>query len=219
MSSEPLPREQPAPYQAIVWPAGSVVRLSPRTAPLDVELVSLLEQRQTRREFARGIGNATLGEFLWLTLRSRSSWASPYGPDQESRPYPSAGALHPIHVLVGTADAPWHRYDPSDHALIELPRSTENASLVRRDASQLVDLGAGVLLALVAEQGKTASKYINSESLIWRDAGVVLGYMSLVAEAMGLPFCPLGLTGNPRLGDVLEPPAELFGAALAVLGG
>jgi SagB-type dehydrogenase family enzyme len=215
---DPVPRPQPARYQPFVWPAGIRLQLAPRNQVLELDLVALLEQRQTRRSFNRPLEDATLGEFLWLACRNRSSRPSPFGPDQESRAHPSAGAMHPIHVLLCRDAGPWMRYDPAEHALIELPGSTDSASVGRHAASRLLELDQGVLLGLVAEPGKTAAKYANHETLVWRDAGVVLGYMSLVAEALGLTFCPLGITGQSHLTDYLSDASRLQAAGLAVVG-
>lgn len=197
---------------------GNVQRLVPRGTPLQVDMVSVMERRETRRDFSRPVGHEAVGEFLWLTGRNRSSRPSPYGFDQESRPHPSAGAMHPIHILVGASAGPWRRYDPVEHALVELRGSTANADLVRRRATELVDVDHGLVLALVAEPGKTGSKYMNPESLVWRDAGVVLGYMSMVAEVLDLSFCPLGITAYAELAEILGATTLLFGAGLAVLG-
>lgn len=197
---------------------GDVRRLVPRSVPLPVDMVSVMERRETRRDFSRPLEDGTLGEFLWLACRSRSARPSPYGFVQETRPHPSAGAMHPIHVLVGASLAPWRRYDPIEHALVELQGSTTNAGLVRRRAAELVDVDRGLVLALVAEPGKTSSKYANPESLVWRDAGVVLGYMSMVAEVLGLSFCPLGITASAEFAELFGTTTLLFGAGLAVLG-
>ncbi len=178
----------------------------------------LMEQRQTRREFTRGPSMDQLGEFLWLACRSRSSRESPYGPNQESRPHPSAGALHPIHVLVARDADALFRYDPLGHALVEIPGSKPSADHVVQAARASLELDEGWVLALVAEPGKTGSKYENPETLVWRDAGVVLGYMSVVADALGLSFCPLGTTGNPQLTDDLPNAGLLHGVGLVVLG-
>jgi len=110
------------------------------------------------------------------------------------------------------------RYDPVGHALIELSGSKDSAAAGRVEAGRLIELQQGVLLGLVAEPGKTAAKYENHETLVWRDAGVVLGYMSLVAEALGLTFCPLGITGWPYLTDYLPDASPLQAVGLAVLG-
>jgi nitroreductase len=75
-----------------------------------------------------------------------------------------------------------------------------------------------VLIALAAESGRTAAKYENAESLIWRDAGIALGYMSIVAEALGLTFCPLGVLGEPYVSAVVSGDPRIQAAGLAVLG-
>lgn len=214
-----MPRLDLEPYRPVRWPDGLRRPLPARNVPLPVDLSSLLEERQTRRHFTSEISDTDLGDLLWLTCRSRSSRPSPFGPDQESRPHPSAGAMHPIHVLVSRRDDPWSRYDPVGHALVQILDSHENAAQVRRAAGELVELEQGVLIALVAEPGKTAAKYENSESLVWRDAGVVLGYISIIAEALALPFCPLGITADQYLANLAPSPGRLHGAALAVLGG
>ncbi|WP_308389820.1 nitroreductase family protein [Acidithiobacillus sp. AMEEHan] len=190
----------------------------PRNESLELDLVALLERRQTRRGFKKPIDDEKLGEFFWLSCRSRSSHSSPFGPDQESRVHPSAGALHPIHVLVSRSAGPWMRYDPVEHALIELPGSTNSAAAGRNAANRIFNLNQGVLLGLVAEPGKTEAKYDNHETLVWRDAGVLLGYMSLIAEALHLDFCPLGITGQTHLTDFLPEASRLQAAGLAVLG-
>jgi SagB-type dehydrogenase family enzyme len=195
-------------------------RLRPHIGALSVDMAALLEQRQTRRDFSCELSDVELGEFLWLACRSRSSRPSAFGPDQESRPHPSAGAMHPIHVLLARGGEPWARYDPGGHALMEVPGSVSSADAVRKQSQELLSLDRGVVIALVAEAGRTAAKYANADSLVWRDAGVVLGYMSVVAEALALAFCPLGVTGEPHfMGLVPERPDDLQGVGLAIVGG
>lgn len=218
MLLDPTPRAQPARYQPIAWPVGARLQLTPRNQPLELDLVALLERRETRRGFNKPLDDATLGEFFWLACRNRSSRPSPFGPDQESRVHPSAGAMHPIHVLISRDAGPWMRYEPVEHALIELPGSFDCAAAGRDAAGCLLELEQAVLLGLVAEPGKTAAKYENHETLVWRDAGVVLGYMSLVAEALGLAFCPLGIMGRAHLTDSLPDTPPLQAVGLAVLG-
>ena len=190
----------------------------PRSSALTVDLVELTEQRQTRRDFGRELSLEDLGDFLWLACRSRSSRPSEYGPNQESRPHPSAGALHPIHVFWASDATAMLRYDPVQHALLELPASTSNACHAVDAAKSSLDLGHGIVLALVAEPGRTGSKYEDPDSLVLRDAGVVLGYLSFVAEALGLAFCPLGITGNPALTQGFPSAEALRAVGLAVLG-
>ncbi|MGV3570611.1 MAG: nitroreductase family protein [Ramlibacter sp.] len=216
--SEPLPREHVSAYAPFFWPRGSTIQLPPRTAALQVDLVGLLDERQTRREFTRDLTEAELGDFLWLACRNRASRPSPFGFDQESRPHPSAGGMHPIHVLLARAQQEWHRYEPVEHALVQLPGTRMTAAHARQESAVLVPLNRGVLIALAAEPGKTAAKYDNPDSLVWRDAGTVLGYMSVVAEALGLTFCPLGLLGKRFVSDVVAGDPRIEATGLAILG-
>lgn len=215
---EPYPRSVAHQYDALVWPVGTRIQLAPVSGCLGLDFVELMEQRQTRRHFTEFLTDVQLGSFLWLACRSRSSRPSLFGTLQESRPHPSAGGMHPTHIVIARSNEPWFRYDPIEHALLELPSTEADVRSSRAAAEGLVPLGNGVLLGLVSEPGKTAAKYENHESLVWRDAGVVIGYMSIVAEALGLSFCPLGLSGHPQLNAVVREPKRIQAAGLAVLG-
>lgn len=216
--NDPLPLTSPRLYEPLQWPSGASIALTPRSEPLPVDIVALLEQRQTRREFNRDLTAGELGDFLWLACRSRSSRPGPFGFAQESRPYPSAGGMHPIHVLLARAGEEWMRYDPVQHALIEFSGSRAAAILAREASAMLVPLNRGVLIALAAEPGRTAAKYENADSLVLRDAGTVLGFMSVVAEALGLSFCPLGILGEPHVSAAVSGDPRVQGAGLAILG-
>lgn len=183
-----------------------------------MDLSEVLQDRQTRRHFGRALTMSELGKLLWFTCRTHSRVASAFGFDQQFRAHPSAGAVHPIHVLLQLSPAsPWGRYDTLEHALVEIPGTLGMADQARNSASQLVHGGDAALLLLVGEPGKTAAKYESPESLVWRDAGIVLGYLSLVSEMLGLSFCPLGLTGDAYVAPISEP-GLLRGGGLAWLG-
>lgn len=205
-------------YDPVAWPAGVRRQLAPFSGRLTVDFAELLDQRQTRRKFGVPVSEEQLGWFLWLACHNRSLRQGPFGTPQESRPHPSAGGMHPIHVLAARAAEPWFRYEPVGHALVEIPGTESAARNAREAANELVSLQQGILLGLVAEPGKTGAKYENHASLVWRDAGVVLGYLSLVAEAMQLSFCPLGLCGDFEFGSAVWGPGHVHGAGLAILG-
>lgn len=183
-----------------------------------MDLVQVLRDRQTRRDFSRALVPQALDQLLWLTCRTHSTTPSALGFDLQFRPHPSAGAIQPIHIVLqlGPGGA-WERYEPFQHALVELPGTERLADAARADASKAVPAREAVLLALVAEPGRTGAKYENAESLVWRDAGVVLGYLSLVSEALGLSFCPLGMTGDAYVASLCEK-GQLSGVGLAFLG-
>lgn len=217
-ASEPRPRAQALQYTPFAWPEGNVTYLE-ATAALPVrDLASLLYQRRTRRDLGV-LSLAQASNLLGATCQTKAARPSPFGFPQELRAHPSAGAVHPIHVLCQLdASSPWARYDPVLHALVNVPGSEMLAATARGCAADFLgDCQRASLLALVAEPGKTQSKYEDADSLIWRDAGVVLGYLSIAAEALGLNLCPLGTTGNAFVSPI-APAGLLQGCGMLLVG-
>jgi SagB-type dehydrogenase family enzyme len=214
---EPKPRAKPGHYEPFKWPRGEITQLEPAAAQINVDIVQVLQERQSRR-LLDALPPSELGALLWLTCRTHSHRTSKFGFDQEFRPYPSAGAMHPIHVVCQRFPGmPWERYEPTLHALVGVPGTEALAQSAREKAASILPTNEAVLVGLVAEPGKTAAKYECAESLVWRDAGVLLGYLSLVTETLGLGFCPLGMTGDLYLAPI-STAGQLHGVGLAVVG-
>lgn len=216
--AEPRPRQVVMPYITFEWPSnGQRTPLHPPAPQLQVDIVQVLQNRQSRRHLG-GLSLDELGHLLWLCCRTHTLCSSGYGFDQHFRPHPSAGAMHPIHLVCQrTAGMPWERYDPLEHSLVVVPETETIAQLAREKAASIIPSEKAVLLGLVAEPGKTGAKYEAAQSLVWRDAGVVLGYLSLISEVLNLGFCPLGMTGNAYLSPIALS-GQLQGAGLAFVG-
>lgn len=214
----PRPKAQLTPYTPIMWPQGAKTRLAQTGCQLAPQLAAMLASRRSRREFAEPATHEDLAALFDLCCRTQSTSPSGLGFDLEFRPYPASGAIHSIHILVQRVTGEgWSRYDPHDHALVALPQSRIAADAARYRASEVVDAPNATLIGFTAEPGKLAAKYEFPESLIWRDAGVLLGYLSLGAQALGLAFCPLGITGDPHLSIDLNQ-RHLRGMGMALLG-
>ena len=212
----PHPLPSPKAHTPLAWPAGAVVPLPP---PSDVPARSfgdVAKTRRTRRSFS-ALEPGSLSALLSLTCLVQQSGSVELGFPLTRRPAPSAGAIHPIHLIVlEPGQIEWHRYDPFRHALIKVP-TTLDAKLVRREVEELVAAPAATLLLFAAEPGMTAAKYDDPWSLVWRDAGVLQGCLSLAAEALDLSFCPLGVTGEPWTSRLLDQPG-LVGVGAAFVG-
>lgn len=209
----PSPRAEPLRYAEYVWPIEASRSLP--TPSNTHSWAEILAARESRRTFGP-LSEALLSEFLWHLAACKRSADSPMGFPIERRGVPSAGAIHPIHVLVGDPrSGRLDRYDGRSHALerlaISIPQALLNAS------TNLMSPQEGALLLFAAEPGKTAAKYEHSGSLVWRDAGVLQGGCALVAEAMGLNFCLLGMTGEPWVSSLSEK-GELCGVGIALVG-
>lgn len=216
----PFPRSEALIYSPLEWPESNIYPLE------DIQLSALshsarsfaaiMAERQTRYGFG-AMSMQELGSLLALTCKVRSVGSCQMGFPLSKRPAPSAGAIHPIHVVIHLADSPvLHRYDPFAHALLELTCKV-NTSDLRCAMNNVVNCGDGVLLMFVAEFGLTDAKYENAESLVWRDAGILQGYFSIAAESLSLRFVPLGITGEPWASSITGQ-RGLTGVGCAVVG-
>ena len=215
----PRPKHTLGRYKPVAWPQGDSLALDTNGAYLAPDLAAILATRRSRRNFVAPATIEDLSALFDLCARTQEVQISDLGFDLEFKPHPASGAIHSIHCLVQQRSGEeWRKYDPRSHELMVLPGSSEAAYAVRLAAEELMPTGSASLIALVAEPGKSAAKYDFPESLIWRDAGVMLGYFSIAAEALGLAFCPLGITGDPVIANTLDQQGRLRGVGLALLG-
>ena len=214
----PFPRQHPLTYQPIDWPVEKVIFLPPPSeSNVLPSMRSIIDSRRTRREFGL-LGENVLSEWLWLVARELVTGHSNYGFPLTQRPVPSAGAIHPIHIIISLPENDtWQLYLPDKHALAVLSKPNQTRDLVRSELSPVLDIQSGIVIRLIAEPGKTSAKYEHADSLVWRDAGVLTGHMALVAEALACNFCPLGITGHEWCAS-LKLEDRLAGVGLAILG-
>ena len=214
----PTVRAEPGHYQPFTWPDGTFHALPEIEDVGDEGILNLLDHRRTRRTFS-ALSEIQLGQLLWRCARTQAIAESDYGFELELRPTPSAGAIHPIHILIHLPGAShWCRYDSRRHGLSEIPGSVEAFVGLEEQCHRSLPAEQVTRLLLVAEPGKTSAKYKNGESLIWRDAGALLAVMAVIAEALDYSFCPLGITGDPWAGR-LAPSGVLSGVGVALVGG
>lgn len=219
----PLPRTEPGTYCPVRWSEGSVHYFKPQTTSGDFDGPSssgsypdLVGSRRTRYEFGP-VDTMTLGLLFERSARVSVEVPSGYGFPLTKRAAPSAGGIHPIHLIVHAYGARvLCRYDPFAHSLREIRTELDPAEL-RESMSRVVDGEQGVLVLLVAEPGKSAVKYENAASLVWRDAGVLLAFLAMGAESLKLNFAPLGVTGDPWVARLVDEPG-LVGVGAAFVG-
>lgn len=213
----PVPRQDPEAYAPWQWPVVRSIAL-PAASDVVSQWPEALLQRRSRRDFAP-IDIHALSTLLWHTVRCQCTAESPMGFSLQQRPVPSAGAIHPVHLLVQLPleGGQWARYNSMTHALDVLGRASTVLQGLCEEAGQVIRTEPGSLLLFVAEPAMTAAKYENPCSLVWRDAGVMQGALAIGAEALALNYCLLGITGDPWVGRLSEQ-CHLVGVGLAALG-
>ncbi len=216
----PVPRVRPLKLEDIRRTNERSRSLAAPMHPHGVDVFALLDGRRTHRHF-RPLTARDLSTFLWYSARTRFAHLDDSGRRFESRPAPSAGGCHPHDLLIirprpGNIEA--SVYDSRAHALARLKRPLSG---LRRFVSHVADAvppEQGTIVWLVAQPQRTQNYYRFPESLLWRDAGVLLGVMAVVADALNRAFCPVGATGDPHVGHLLGTRPSAYGFGGAILG-
>lgn len=223
----PKPRINVNPYRPIKWQESESIALPEATTDLHRQYLAQISEkdryynevvkaRRTRYEFGRPPIDA-ISLLFDISCRVRAEIPSSFGFPLTRRQAPSAGGVHPIHlVLHFDGENSLCRYDPFHHSLCKLRARVDPAEL-RTAMNELVDGQGAMLLMMVAEPELTATKYLSPDSLVWRDAGVLLGFLVLAAESLFLNFVPLGVTGDPWAGRLVDQ-AGLVGVGAALIG-
>ncbi|WP_235942100.1 nitroreductase family protein [Pontibacter fetidus] len=162
-----------------------------------------------------------IGDLLWFTSKVMEVEMLESGFLWTHRPTPSAGGRHPIDILVSLPSEFGSRsfcvYNPLDHSLNELEVDASDLNALIEHTDNILTIGNATILWFVAHSYRTSSKYENSESLVWRDAGALLYCHQLVSQALGIRCCPLGSLGEPYVSNLLGGDT-LYGVGGCLLG-
>ncbi|NYH21750.1 nitroreductase family protein [Paraburkholderia bryophila] len=202
------------PFQDYPWPILRVVPFGQHSAPAERSFLDVFESRRS----VRALTSAPLDELvdaLRLALVPRF-WKDGDPLRRSRRPALSAGALHPISVLL-FAGATVYRVNADESVLEELNVPAElRTSWVSKCKRMLPDAD-GAFIVLIADMARPMAAYEKSESLVWRDSGTLLQTLALAAESYGLGFCPLGIVGNEVV-DSLPGAEQLLAVGAAAIG-
>lgn len=160
-------------------------------------LADVLTDRHSQREW----GPPSLEDVATVLLRCGRvmDWvAGPDGYVASHRPVPSAGARHPldVHLLAGRVEGlpagAW-RFDALRCELVRTSLAHEPA-LAHLGLVLAAEPPPAALVA-VAHLHRTLSRYPTGLSLLWRDAGALLGTLHLCSTDLGLASCIAGTCG------------------------
>lgn len=191
-TEDPVPLGD-GPFQDYSWPILRVVPFGQQRAPGERSFLDVFESRRSARELTSAPLDA-LVDVLRLALVPRF-WKDGDPLRRSRRPALSAGALHPISVLL-FAGVAVYRANADDCVLEELNVSAELRTSWVSKCKHVLSDADGAFIVLVADMARPMAAYENSESLVWRDSGALLQTVALAAEAYGLGFCPLGILGS-----------------------
>jgi hypothetical protein len=216
IEAEPIKREAPGPYRRSQL---RLLRERPLPPPSRIRgsfLAALAERRSA--EVFRPIATHELSTWLHYTASIQAVHVQ--DPNRQQRFVGSFGALHPTHIVLGQSDETWRAYVPAEHVLGDIRVDPFAAAMLRTKARQYFPAEDATLIVLVTDADLANHYYLNPQSLMLRDAGVLLGHAALVAAALGLGFRILGGTGTPLIEKLIpDLPFTPAATGLAWLGG
>jgi SagB-type dehydrogenase family enzyme len=216
----PTPRESELPYSEFEYKVVSKTYLPEPEIPISVSFGSILADRRSMRTF-KPVSGEKKNALLWYSSRVITLAPAAHVRWQH-RPCPSAGGRHPIDILVierRELSKEVFLYDPVSHGLSELAIDELPAlSQLIAFSNEVVPLAGATMIWFGAQFERTLSKYENGESLVWRDAGVLIATISFVAEALDLNCCALGISGEPFFSQMLNSQRKVTGVGGLLIG-
>ena len=204
------------PHLGKFWQVARTDRLPRKFYCPPTDLFDLLEARRSRRKF-ESMSLQDMSTLLWFTQRHIAS--IPSSMDRVKTPIPTAGALASVRTIVLRPREEAWLYSAANHGADVLPISIDVCNDIRTSASNFFEIGDGTVLLFFANQVLVTNYYKEPESLIQREAGVLLGVLALVTEALHLSFCPLGTTAEDWLINVLgASKQDIIPAGAAIVG-
>lgn len=198
------------------WTAVRSVQLPREFYCPTADIFDLLEVRRSRREF-KAMSIQDISTLLWFTQRHTAT--IPGTIDRVKSPIPTAGALACVRtVVLGAHEEAWI-YDAAEHRSEVLSAPVDMCDQIRTSASEFFNVGEGLLLLFFAYRPFVTKYYESPDSLVLREAGVLLGTLALIAEALEFSFCPLGATAENWLVNLLGGSEKvIIPAGAAVVG-
>lgn len=197
------------------------IKLTSSITPLSVSFDKVVLDRKSSRDFKQ-ITFQQLSDVLWYAAKVKHSFLQENGYILTHRGSPSAGARHPIDIVISNTNLltcrNFYYYNPFQHSINKLANSDSGSSSFFRHIDEFVDSSNATIVWFVAHKNRTAAKYKYADSLIWRDVGALINIFQLVCTAMKLQSCPIGSLGEPFISNLFNSQAGIVGAGGILIG-
>lgn len=215
--NDPYPKDKPDLCDPFIYSIKCKHFLKRNFLPQKKDFYSVIENRKSTRDFSRITFNQ-LEEMLFHISKITSINIDKYNYITTKRTVPSAGARHPIDILVSLPEKQrkLNYYNPLDHSLNEL--CVEDSKLVNfySKINENLNLENACIIWFAIQINKTASKYNNPESLYWKDTGILLYHIQLISSYLGLKSCPLGTLASEAFNQLFEEDTLISGGGILI---
>jgi SagB-type dehydrogenase family enzyme len=206
----PDPDHRPPPHRR--YPGAPRMALGGADDPIAGSFAQVVAERRSARTFTSApLTRRDLGRLLWSSAAVRGL-AQLEGEWYQTRPTPSAGALHPLELFLGAprveglAPGRYH-YDPQAHELERLGDGPDQGALSEAAFGQPALEGGALVLAFLCVPTRSMWKYgQRGYRFLLLEAGHLAHQLCLAAGALGVGSLLVG-------GFVDEEVHRLFGLA------
>jgi SagB-type dehydrogenase family enzyme len=219
--ANPVLRPREKAYSEFCYPVIERTFLPQPTVLPKTLFSKVLASRQSRRDF-KPTTERDLNALLWHSARALEVAPPARSSRWQHRPAASAGGRHPIDILIIERlrdRATMYLYQPEPHSLAKIRLASDSLLEHFLDSiDDVVNAENATIVWLAAQFDRTLSRYQNGESLVWRDSGVLLATVGLVAECLDLNCCAVGITGEPFISAMLKSKSKVIGIGGILLG-
>ena len=191
----PIPKKNSDRFIPFTYPTKEKVVLSKPSDHKTANFLDIIFSRRSSSDFSK-IELNELSKLLYYTTSISNIEIDEDGFILSKRTVPSAGARHPIDLLISLPNLSAKRglsyYNPIDHSLNNLNIERKKLDCFLLDVGKCLPIKNACIIWFSIQTKKTSSKYHNAESLYWRDAGALLYCIQIISTFLNLKSCPIG---------------------------
>lgn len=203
------------------YPVKDLIYLTRSIKTNSLSFFEIIEKRKSSRNFSE-ISLELLSSLLWHSSKIKNIWISELSSIHSHRPAPSAGAIHPIDIVISLPETILNRklyyYNPFSHSLGVLELESKIISDFFNHINDNLLIDHAIILWTIIDINRTAAIYENPESLVWRDCGALLCMIQLVATVLDLNSCIIGTLGQPFFSKIFPGRSELLSGGGILIG-
>lgn len=217
--NNPIPKDTFEKYEPFNYPVSSTIKLRDDFKNSDRNFIDVLLSRRSSDD-VNYFNSHSIDELLFYSAKIQLIGEDISGFPVSKRAAPSAGARHPIDLLISMPEKNSVRelsiYNPMDHSLGKLSIPNRDLELFFREVNNNKQIKDACLIWFSIQYQKTSSKYFNPESLYWKDVGAFLYCIQIVATYLKMKSCPLGTLASQSFPKLFNTEKLISGGGILV---
>lgn len=214
---DPRPRTEQSKFMPFIYPIKNKISLQRDFESEGKDFLEVILNRESTRKFTK-FEQLDIEKLLHYCCQIKSIEFDETGFLLTKRPTPSAGSRHPVDLLISMPNKirTLDYYNPIDHTLGELQIEKNKLDNFFKVINENLAIQNACIIWFSIQPHKTASKYDHPESLYWRDTGVLIYALQLVANYLGFKSCPLGTLAKETFNELFNSERLISGGGILI---